>query len=1349
MLGDIVKFRCCLGNGLLTATAGVQTSFELFLYDQDSNPILSSAYDTIDSAYMSGTFNGVIALVDFSLVWISSNPPHYQVSYTPTVANEEYFTQGGLYSVLITVNGVTMSISDSPVVYANVEHDSLSEAVLIQPTANAGVEFSFDIQARDIYGNDRMDPNTAGTFTVTGTTAAGSPLVGRVAFKEFGVYQGFITSNLALEYMTIRVYYNGVQIGINGNFLVFVNPGYPSEFSTLESSSLVQGVAGLESSVTFTSIDRFGNIRVNSDDRASFVIQIQRTGGYSVSNLVIECVNGCPSATGRYVVRWTVNVASTYSITVVTISSLGGLPITNGNNRLVTVIPGITSQASATGAGVEGGIKGSFNVFDLSAMDQYGNYQLGHSDSFQVDVYFNVEQITRTNATIVPQSYDGMYSVSYWIESSQAGLDYSVMIYWINPNTSARVLFLNVPLEMIQSGDVSYARACTSLTDAQAISSCNNIVQVRAGVEQVFYIVNAGLDNLLIAPQSSRFSVYFFVSNSSTSLTTWASEVCACPLGPTNIPCEGGLRSTGSQCQATGTNGFWSVKFTPDRTGSFEVNIAERGVITTDQSPISFSGTYGTVDPLISTITNSQSSIVAGSSNSVLVTLKDRYGNILQENVSEGVYITVMDRSEPPQEVFSGQCTYISQSFQYSCTYSVNLIGSKTIFASWGAYSTGRFIQNTGGLDVVVVHAAVSPSACNVRVANDNYSVTAGKVLRLEIYARDQYTNPVLSDITWDTTILTSTPTVFTVISHVDDYWRLEAIPTETGTFLVRVYIASSPVGTSPPTVTITPATVSSVQSYITFSPSSVAGSPITFTLFLKDTYGNSWLDAQTVKGLGCYVGRDLNNFACDTRTKKYAEVASIGQGRYSFSYGGASTTFPNTRSAGYYEFTGLLAGSTTLNIASNVPQEVFAGPTDPTQTVLPSSLSDVVVDVMSSFLVYTRDQYQNVRTTASDDVIDAFFTIGASNCIADFSEETTGIFIGEVASTFVFEAFVPQNDGSYLVQFTATSTGVYNLGMQVNNFALDCLSTEGIVVTAGSGLASPVTSQVSIACSNPCVVSAGTPIELSLLLYDIHGNRILRALTTGDGDFGLDAGSHTVGQNGMNFDTQLQYATSSGTFSVSSRDAFVSMNYVIKITLLPTLIGEFNLAAVLIRSSQIYVLSAPIWKISITPGAPAGILTPVYPIFTAALPGYFEIQAIDVFGNNVSSTDIDYSIYFDRNNDADLSEYYLVAVDVSPISNGRHGLSFEAAWSGTYALIVEQATNHLEFPNIVFLHATCEQEFPGSPFRCPARDCQNSYDLCNDIISTCTTYTCFDGSCALTPSDCACPPVILSDKTI
>ena len=575
------------GNGLSSAVAGEEAVFELYLYDVESNPVESDEYDTIDDAYLNATINGEEVIVPLSLTWSSANPPHYQVSYTPTISNEEFQDSGGDFQVVIIVNGVAMTIADTPVVFASTEHETYSEAVEIESEASAGVEYTFEIHAKDMYGNARQDPNDVLVFTVTGTTSDGTPLgTGRVSSKEKGVYYGHITSTLAHENMTITVLLDGVEIGVNGVFSVPVVPGLPSEMSILDVSTLTEGNAGVSNTLQFTSIDGYGNIRTNEDDRTLFTQQIQRVGGYAVEDLSIECVPSCPTATGEYSIDWLVNTASNYTITIVTDGSLGGLTIVNANEARVLIIPGETSDASVQGTGIEGGVKGETNEFELIAEDQFGNVQFHHNDSFEIDVYF-VDDAETVTVTAVAGSTPGHYTVSYDIDSDESGTDFTLTVYLIDGTTRIELSTYN--LAMVQSGDVSFALACSSHADAIGITDCDSIAQTQAGIEQVFYIVNVGND-LVLRSLSTRFSVYFLEQGSADSINTWAAEVCACDLGTNGIPCEDEVISSGGDCEATGSTDYFSVRFTPDRVGNFSVSVAEKGVIITDQSPIWFTG---------------------------------------------------------------------------------------------------------------------------------------------------------------------------------------------------------------------------------------------------------------------------------------------------------------------------------------------------------------------------------------------------------------------------------------------------------------------------------------------------------------------------------------------------------------------------------------------------------------------------------------------------------------------------------------------------------------------------------------------------------------------------------------
>ncbi|MBI2711508.1 MAG: hypothetical protein HYX41_01415 [Bdellovibrio sp.] len=438
----------------------------------------------------------------------------------------------------------------------------------------------------------------------------------------------------------------------------------------------------------------------------------------------------------------------------------------------------------------------------------------------------------------------------------------------------------------------------------------------------------------------------------------------------------------------------------------------------------------------------SGTTVVAGSSIGVLVTLKDQNGS------------PWVDSTAKVSLVFSGggsTGTFSGFKDNKDGTYTAVLLGVRA-----GTPSTVSAVVNGQPVTTQLPQVTVVPgpeSIADSQLTVSASRVSAGASVRVLFVVTDKYGNPVGESAKGKTIALsysggTSQGNFDSVVDNQDGTYSCNLTGAVAGS---PSRVAAAIAGLSPGSVDVqvvagSPATASS--SLTVSAPQVASGNSVTITLVSKDAYGNPAGSGHSVV---------------------FYQSGGTSTGSISASVDGGNGTYTGT-------FTGVTSGSPTTihakidgeDVVTTLPQcEVIAGGASAIRSVISSSASIVPSGSSATLSLTLRDQNGNLVKQSGLSVV--FFYAG-------------GTSTGTIAPTSY------QGDGVYSANFTGQRAGTpIMIGATLGG-------------TVAGGGAQPVLSVIPgpfsainslIAVSSPSVSVFGS-VQLSLTAKDSYGNLIV-----------------------------------------------------------------------------------------------------------------------------------------------------------------------------------------------------------------------------------------------------------------
>ena len=297
-------------------------------------------------------------------------------------------------------------------------------------------------------------------------------------------------------------------------------------------------------------------------------------------------------------------------------------------------------------------------------------------------------------------------------------------------------------------------------------------------------------------------------------------------------------------------------------------------------------------------------------------------------------------------------------------------------------------------------------------------------------------------------------------------YWQPGRLP-EAGSFDLDVAISGVAVSGSPASMTVSAGTVVASNTLVYDNPGGggVAGTLITFSLQLRDGFGNNITDGGDVSFSASLLPIDLA-----------ATVSGAGNGVFVASY-------TCTAAASYT----LVVRSSDMSLQSTYSVVVLPGATDPSAFTA-AGLTMGAAGSLIQYVVQGRDAYGNALTSASSST----FSLTISHLVEDEHIQVTPTVSGEYTA-----------EGQYGVTFTLTASASYTVSiLAVLPSGSANISgspfTRMVVPATRNAQQSLVSGNIIPVNGGAGVIAAGSSALVTVVGVDSYGNRY----TAGDTSF-------------------------------------------------------------------------------------------------------------------------------------------------------------------------------------------------------------------------------------------------------
>jgi fibro-slime domain-containing protein len=1287
VLGGIVAgapFTTAIGDGLQSGTAGGTSTFSVTPRDTYGNVI------TVGGAAISCLFQvPSTPSKNFSCSAASFSNGVYVVTYSTTEA--------GTYIGSVKINNLFVTSVSSLVIGAG-ELNGTKSDIATPGLGTANSISKFTIQARDTFKNNRNDPNPAGkpfvvqvnlvspatSYSATCDIASSNAISLECSYRTGGQYEFTFTPQLIGTYL-ITATQGSDQLLVDDD----TDPGahivQSASISAAKSeilAPLANATAGEVQTVFLRSRDSLGNLRVDSsDDSSLFFVTVRR------DNNVVGEVNSVARQSGAsYKVLWSAQLVGSYTMTV----EVGGDPILfSGTYSAASYIAPASTNASMCqpfGAGWTAGISQATAEFSVRARDSYGNVQITASDIFEVTV--NPAEGASPSVSFVA---NGVYKVQYTVPEYKSDQN----TYTLTLTHKATVGGIS---SLVGTADAAIARdnnASYAIVDGPGVNSAI------AGTDATFIIADSDSQgNLVVSSSEQTFAVSIVSDNTAVSST--------------------------SVMRVSPSSGNFSVTYRASIAGTYSLSILSYGVVATQGSPYTLVVQPGAISPPNCIVNGLPATATSGFAFEYTIVARDSNLNVL--STSE-LSLTVEINPSNTQFDVAPVVTPISGG-SYRVSFTPKTAGSFGIKVQHNAASLGP----SGEYQVTVVAGIpFGPTS----TMNNPASSTAGVQTVLTLQTNDANSNPVLSQQTLALAVtLTNNPGMSFSYSYTSSgQYQIVFTPTKavaSGQGTIDIQLGGQSIQNSPFAIVVVATSPAPDNSTVIGLDGVVhrAGTPIGFTVTLKDQYGNVFdggIDRVTVAGPTNGDNTGLAGF----------NVGALGNGQYSVSF--ETDTASATVGGTPYTF-GVQVRGVFLTPPGLVAITVLPAVATPSMSIVPPLVPSIFnADVLQELNVTLRDQFRNIIYTTTDSVTVQFYSNPACDTADDSIDSSTLI-----SSRFAIGgAPVVNPDGVHTIRIRTQLTGVYVLNILVNGAAIQTKCSKLTRFTVKPDVANGAKS-VLVGASG---ATAGTSSSFSIELRDRFDNR-------------LDSGGQNI---------QVGSAPSVGPavacVETSTVRWFASTNGVGGLNVIDNTDGSFTV--------QFGVLKSGTFKLVLTvngefignnpqscsnyivsPSYVADFFSTLPSTAISAIPSAFDIFSRDLYGNNVTratSNTHTFSVSFRRNSTGEsLPVVYSFAGDIIQ-GIGNDVAQFLSSWAGQFATTIQiaDASNDGKPRNrtsvdgtISILPATCNEESAATSYRCPSTgacvaahtSCPNSISCGSDSQVLCAST----GTCQEAP--CSCP---------
>ena len=276
----------------------------------------------------------------------------YLINYTAAVS--------GSYALAIRIAGVSLPSSPFTVAIAPASTSPLSSTVVALPTAaTAGLTSTFYVQLKDSLSNNRT-ATTADSLYASWSTG-GLSYQGVTSIAGPGLFASSFTPTLAGAY-TLAVFVDGISV-TSTSLTVAAGALTPST-STATGGGLTAATAGVPANLSVISRDAFGNVRPGST--TAFVYNLTVSGG------VVGVVGGVLTGVGAglYNGSYTLNATGPYTLTVTS----GGVQVAGSPWQVRVSAGGFCPSATSLVSSLPSFLTSDIlTTFSIQSRDAVGN----------------------------------------------------------------------------------------------------------------------------------------------------------------------------------------------------------------------------------------------------------------------------------------------------------------------------------------------------------------------------------------------------------------------------------------------------------------------------------------------------------------------------------------------------------------------------------------------------------------------------------------------------------------------------------------------------------------------------------------------------------------------------------------------------------------------------------------------------------------------------------------------------------------------------------------------------------------------------------------------------------------
>jgi len=1092
------------GNGLASAKAGEETSFQLALRDSAGNAIKINNGDIIAASltpastpptgYTTGVQTGLPTpvTVPITCTWVGSNT-FMTCKYSTNVA----YT----YGITVRVNGDIMpSLTTTSIVVAAADVSAAKCVANFPTAAQAGVVQTMLLQARDQFSNNKNQPITF-TVTITSTDGKPAPIPSAIQYSNYGLHTlTFKPTSAGAPAYRLAVTVTSTPID-DSPLPLTVSPGVagpPSVTAGIVSPIIASVTQG--NTFTISSRDENGNVRTTGGPGSDYIVTLV-SGGQ-----VYDTISTIPATTSQtYTVSFGTKIAGSYRL-ITQVRATSDV-LTGGQSGNVTMVvkpaPTSTPDCVVSDTGITGGVIGDSVKVKILAQDQFGNAQdSGVPDTFRVQVMSGATggtvitpAITR-DTTSAPYLYTATYAVPTTPYSNGNGRSYQVIVQRQESGGS----FVHLP------GSPFTATLSSTATEFSVTGQPTSSTPLYIGRSNTFTLTER--DPVTGAVKTG--GVYLVVDIASVEESAPgvpALRVPAITVSPENA-------------------GQYTVSFTPQFTfpkgnSAFLMSVS-RGSVTAKAatgsngqvmlaSPYTINLLAGPVYGPTSTLTDFTTLITAGTTASFNAVLRDIYGNANNTAPTAANPITAvftLANSNPVVKVTASvnraaPAGNTPQTFTFSA-----ILERSGVYTAEVRY-LGLIIGSTSGT-VTVKPSAPSSSKTTIQpLAGVLDPVTrmldpkmvAGVNNGFSVLLRDAFGNAVVpEDLPVGQSIDYILEFALSPSATIGSYSSSFGTPfhTGSGSYAVNfvIYRANNPAtedytivlkvsGTeilpaARPLVHVTSAGIDVSKCTVTPVEDGVAaGRPLGLTLVAEDSYGNGWIGQISVVATG-------PNGQSPVQDEQFIAVLPTATASTT-ALGTYAIALARTAVAGPYKFA-ISANNVALNIPSNPTPTitVVAGEVDSLRTMVPAILAPVQAGTTAAFNMTLRDAFNNIVSDLTDAELAGLVEI---NYPIYNNEYKCGSFVDDEPEYLPegfdnFEAHM--KGGMAQLSFTPSIIGEYLVNVTINGVPLPCGTWDRLKLTVKPGPAVAENSRVEVAASD---VTAGDYTTLRILIRDEFDN--------------------------------------------------------------------------------------------------------------------------------------------------------------------------------------------------------------------------------------------------------------------